>query len=550
MLWIALHLPQLPLDTILRLQPRQQAQGSQSSKGSQADAIAAPSAPLVVTQKKRVGWCNPAAIDAGIRIGMSEANAWSMTADLQVHARDPAREQQALQEAALWALHFTPQVALRSTLLGCGLIAEVAPSLRLFEGLQKLLAHLARGIAELGLQGCWATAPTATGAWLLAQTAPVTPIDATGMRATLFLPGQSLADAAALYDALPLRVLEAAQAHLSTLTGVGCTTLGHLRRLPRGGVARRFGKALLLEVDRAYGDAVEAHRWFEAPQTIDLKLELPARVENTEALLFAARRLLLQLTGWLTARHAAVAGITLWLHHEPARSRDASGHASTAAASTSVVIVLAAPSRDADHLGLLLRERLEHVTLIAPVVEIALVADHIAVQAAPNTELFATVASDIEGIGRLIERLQSRLGADAVRLLATSADHRPEKSHASAVPSQCRMAARRAPAGSACTLGSAGPDACRIALPCAMRPGWLLPQPLALLTRQHRPFYQSPLILLAGPDRIETGWWDDALALRDYYIAENDRHVLLWIFKLRPDGQGPQEDWFLHGFFA
>ena len=545
MLWIALHLPQLPLDTILRLQPRLQPQDAQFA---QAGAVAAPVAPLVVTQKKRVGWCNPAAVDAGIRLGMSEANAWSMAADLQVHARDLPREQQALQEAALWALHFTPQVTLRSSLLGCGLIAEVAPSLRLFEGLQKLLGQLASGIAELGLQGCWASAPTATGAWLLAQTAPITPIDATGVRVTLFLPGQSLTDAAALYDALPLQVVEAAQAHLPTLTGIGCTSLGQLRRLPRGGVARRFGKALLREVDRAYGDEVEAHRWFEAPQTIDLKLELPARVENTEALLFAARRLLLQLTGWLTARHAAVAGITLWLHHEPARSRDASGHASTAASSTPVVIVLAAPSRDADHLGLLLRERLAHVTLVAPVVEIALVADRIAAQAAPNTELFATVASDIEGIGRLIERLQSRLGTDAVRLLATSADHRPEKSHASAVPSQRRIAVRRA-AGSATGINGS-PAICSTTLPCAMRPGWLLPQPLALLTRQHRPFYQSPLTLLAGPDRIETGWWDDALALRDYYIAENDRHVLLWIFKLRPDGQGPQEDWFLHGFFA
>ena len=521
-------------------------------------------APLVVTQKKRVGWCNPAAVEAGIRLGMSEANAWSMAADLQVHARDLLREQQALQEAALWALHFTPQVALRSSLLGCGLIAEVAPSLRLFEGLQKLLAQLARGIAELGLQGAWASAPTATGAWLLAQSAPLTPIDAAGVRPTLFLPGQSLADAAALYDALPLRVLESAHAHLPTLTGIGCTSLGQLRRLPRGGVVRRFGKALLREVDRAYGNEVEAHCWFEAPQTIDLKLELPARVENTEALLFAARRLLLQLTGWLTARHAAVAGITLWLHHEPARSRDASGHASSAACSTPVVIVLAAPSRDADHLGLLLRERLAHVTLVAPVVEIALVADNIAAQAAPNTELFATVASDIEGIGRLIERLQSRLGTDAVRLLATSADHRPERSHASALPSQRRMAARRATAGVGTTgraahAGAAGkgshddgtgPHPGNGMPLCPMRPGWLLPQPLALLTRQHRPFYQSPLILLAGPDRIETGWWDDALALRDYYIAENDRHVLLWIFKLRPDGQGPEEDWFLHGFFA
>ena len=587
MLWIALNLPQLPLDTVLRLQSRP------------ADGVPSCLAPLVVTHKKRVGWCNPAALEAGIRLGMSEANAWSMAADLLVHPRNPLEEQQALQEAALWTLHFTPHVSLSSSLQGWGLLAEVAPSLRLFDGLHNLQRRLARGIAELGLQACWATAPTAAGAWLMAQTAPLRSLEAGAAATSAPSPRRhasqgprpeprpelrqelrqdpqpesrqnprqdsrpnakpnakpdagpdprtdarphqpdiaialSMAQASALLDALPLHVLDSAQAHLATLTGIGCSTLGQLRRLPRAGLARRFGKALLSEIDRAYGNEVQVHRWYEAPETIDLKLELPARVDSTDALLFASRRLLLQLTGWLTARHAAVAGITLWLHHEPLHRR---GEGNTAR-STPVTILLAAPSRDADHLGLLLRERLGHVVLVAPVIEIALVADQIATQAAPNTELFPTLASDTENIGRLVERLQSRLGPAAVCQLATSADHRPERSHVSPALLQRRAALRRPALSITVGAGTMG------------RPAWLLTQPLALLTRQHKPFYQSPLTLLAGPERIESGWWDDALALRDYFIAENDRHVLLWIFRLRPDVQEREADWFLHGFFA
>jgi len=493
---------------------------------------------MVVTHKKRVGWCNPEAVEGGIRLGMSEANAWSMVANLTIHARDVAAEQQALQEAALWMLHFTPQVTLRPSSQGvgnlgnCGLLAEVEPSLGLFGGLRPLQARLARGIAELGLQGCWASAPTATGAWLIAQAAPLTATNATHVNMSRHCCSRT--EAICLLDTLPISVLACAAEHLSTLNSIGCVTLGGLRRLPRGGLARRFGKLLLDEIDRAYGDQPEVHRWFEAPETIDLKLELPARVDTTQALLFAARRLLLQLTGWLTARHAATAGITLWLHHEPARRRKEGTHTADDCRSA-VTITLAAPSRDADHLGLLLRERLGQTTLVAPVVEISLEADQIISQAAPNTELFPTIASDLQGMTRLVERLQSRLGAEAVRVLTTSADHRPERSHATPVLRQRRAA---------CSNRAALPQ---IAI---MRPGWLLPQPLALLTRQHKPFYQSPLTLLAGPDRIETGWWDDALALRDYFIAENDRHVLLWIFRLRPDGQGPEEGWFLHGFFA
>lgn len=501
---------------------------------------------------------------------MSEANAWSMAASLQIHARDTAAEHQALQETALWMLHFTPQVVLRPSVLRpsvlqpslqgshgdgglghCGLLAEVEPSLALFGGLQLLQARLARGIVELGLQGCWASAPTATGAWLLAQTAPPTAIDATHVRMSSHC--RSHSEAVCQLDALPVSVLACTPAHLATLSGIGCVTLGDLRRLPRGGLARRFGKLLLDEIDRAYGEQPETHRWFEAPETIDLKLELPARVDTTQALLFAAHRLLLQLTGWLTARHAAALSITLWLHHEPVYRRKNSA-VNADDCRSAVTITLAAPSRDVDHLGLLLRERLGQTTLAAPVVEIALVADHVISQAAPNTELFPTVTSDIQSMTRLVERLQGRLGPDAVRILTTNADHRPEKSHLTPVLRQQRSGygnpallprSMMQPA-MACVVNSVVPS---VVNP-VMRPGWLLPQPLALLTRQHKPFYQSPLTLLAGPDRIESGWWDDALALRDYFIAENDRHLLLWIFRLRPDGQGQEEGWFLHGFFA
>ena len=520
-------MPQLPLDTVLRLQPKSTTQ---------------PSPPVVVTHKKRIGWCNPEAAETGIGLGMSETNAWSMAADLIIHARDVAKEQQALHEAALWMLNFSPQVALQAAscsplesvgnLSNSGLLIEVEPSLGLFGGLRLLQARLARGIAELGLQGCWASAPTATGAWLLAQTAPFTPVDATHLRMSNHC--SALTEAGWLLDALPVGVLGCAAQHLATLNGIGCITLGDLRRLPRGGLARRFGKTLLDEIDRAYGNQPEVHRWFAAPETIDLKLELPARVDTTEALLFAARRLLLQLTGWLTARHAATTTLTLWLHHEPAH-RHKKNMGATDACRSAVIINLATPSRDADHLGLLLRERLGQTTLVAPVVEIALVPGQITSQAAPNTELFPTVGSDIQGMTRLVERLQSRLGAQAVRTLAISADHRPERSHANPVLCQRRIFQRKYAA---------------MASNAVIRPGWLLPQPLALLTRQHKPFYQSPLTLLAGPDRIETGWWDDALALRDYFIAENDQHLLLWIFRLRPDGRGAEEDWFLHGFFA
>ena len=508
-------MPQLPLDTALRCRL------SHPSDAAEAVVLASAAAPaclqeqpVVICERKLVGWCNQRAEEAGIQPGMSETSARALTAELQAFPRDREQEAQALHEAALWSLHFTPHVVLCSS----GLLMEVAASLRLFNGTQNIASALLSGLMELGLHARLASAPTASGAWLRAQSDQSTRV---------FLASDQ-ADAA--LDELPLQVLESARSHLETLNGIGCRTIGQLRRLPRAGLTRRFGKEMLREIDRAYGDESEAHQWFEAPIVFDARLELPARVESTEALLFAARRLLLQLGGWLAARHAAVASITLLLHHESTRQRD---HRSTP-----LTIVLGMPSRDIDHLTLLLRERLAQLDLIAPVIEIALKANQIAEQAAPNNELFPTSASDAESTGRLIERLQSRLGNEAVRQLSMFADHRPEKSTTTTAIHGRQNTPRNNRQDALIPHGAGA------------RPTWLLQKPLALITRQHKPFYQSPLTLLTGPERIESGWWDDGLAARDYFIAQNDKHLLLWIFRLRTMNDVMGSGWFLHGFFA
>jgi protein ImuB len=84
-------------------------------------------------------------------------------------------------------------------------------------------------------------------------------------------------------------------------------------------------------------------------------------------------------------------------------------------------------------------------------------------------------------------------------------------------------------------------------MPTAARPFWLLEQPLPLVVRQHRPFYGSSLRLLSGPERIEAGWWDGALALRDYFVAQGEEGACYWIYRERDAGSAR---WFLHGLFA
>jgi protein ImuB len=71
------------------------------------------------------------------------------------------------------------------------------------------------------------------------------------------------------------------------------------------------------------------------------------------------------------------------------------------------------------------------------------------------------------------------------------------------------------------------------------RPLWLLPTPMALEARR------GSLKLISGPERIESGWWDEHDVARDYYTAQNDEGQKLWVFR-----DHRTRRWFLHGLFG
>jgi len=174
---------------------------------------------------------------------------------------------------------------------------------------------------------------------------------------------------------LPLAVLEPEVGELGALHAMGVRTLRDGLRLPRDGLARRFGPELLQVLDRALGRNSDPRPPFEPPPRFDARVALPAEVSETEALLFAARRLLLELCGVLRARGGGVQSLVLRLFHR-------------AQAVSPVPLGLVAPSRDPHHLLGLLRERLERVRLTEPVREIGLAADVILPLDASNLDLF------------------------------------------------------------------------------------------------------------------------------------------------------------------
>lgn len=420
---------------------------------------------------------------------------------------------------ATWCLQFTPRAAVLPE--EAAVLMEVEGSVRLFGGRRRLAVRVHEGAAALGLHRL-AWAPTGRGAVALARGGVIN-----GLREPLDK----------LLDALPLDCLLSLTPHVPALVRTGCTKLGQVRALPRGGLARRF-PGVLEALDRAYGLQKEAYPWVTLPETFSERLELLARVDTAPALLFGARRLLVMLCAWLAARRAGVTAITLRWRHDAMRRRETS-------ATGELVVRTAVATRQIDHLTRLLAEHLAKVTLEAPVGELELLAS--AIQ--PHEERSGSLlpeppAPAAEALTLVLERMAARLGAARVLRPLLVEDHRPEWM----VQWRGLNAVR--------SRRAAAPASAEAWLP---QPTFLLHEPLRLACRDNRPLYQGPLQLLVGPHRVECGWWHRAPGAdgvvtslqvsRDYWVAQSPHAGVLWIFQTRLPGDADPA-WYLHGHFA
>ena len=429
---------------------------------------------------------------------------------------DASRRTEATSGLATWCLQFTPRVAVIEPLSQSpAVVMEVETSVRLFGGKRKLVERVREECADLGARQLgWA--PTSLAAVAVARS---------GASNGFAKPLEQL------LDGLPLETLTCVAAHQATLARLGCKTLGQVRALPRGGMSRRFDAELLGALDQAYGLRPEAHSWVTLPDSFHQKLELMARVELAPALLFGARRLLLLMSGWLVARHSGVTAFTLRWCHDAMRSKSAGDGGE-------MTVRTAAPTRDIEHLPRLLAEHLARVQLLAPVGDLELLAVDVQMLEDKGLTLFPEPQQAGESLSLVLERIAARLGPDKVLRPVVTEDHRVEwMSHWQPAPEPRPLKLGRV-----------------VDIP---QPTFVLPEPLRLAIRGERPLYQGVLQLLAGPHRVEGGWWDRTTeggeqstrnVARDYWVALSEHAGVLWVFQTRLADD--ETAWFLHGTFA
>jgi protein ImuB len=404
--------------------------------------------------------------------------------DLGAVATDASAASRRLRSLAAWAYRYSSQVAIADP---DTLLIEVGASLSLFGGWPVLQRRLRRELAGFGHAPALAVAPVSAAARVLAR------------RHDGFFTDQYAPMRTAL-GATPIAQSGLDAKAITLLHNVGLRTLREVFPLPRAELARRIGPAALVALDRLRGDGAEILDLYRPPERFAHRIEFDHRIEAWPPLLFPLRRLCGELSLFLTARDGGVQRCELVLEHEDC-------------AATRIPVELLTPQRDAHTLYELARGRLERASLAAPVSGLALIARDLPPLCPRHKDLFESKREQQLDWPQLAERLRAHLGDESVRQLAIVAEHRPERAW-SFVTSKKTLSDLRA------------------------RPLWLLTHAL--------PLRGPPPEILAGPERIESGWWDGDDARRDYYVVLTREGQRAWAYL----PAGGREGWMLHGWFA
>ncbi|MEO8670875.1 MAG: DNA polymerase Y family protein [Tahibacter sp.] len=495
MLWACLQFPQIALIAVY---------------GEETLALRPCAVSDGLRQRPSIYSTNTLAMRAGIRNGLSLAASLALCSELAVRPRDYPGERQILQLLAAWAYRFSAQICVIEP---DTLLVEIGASLTLFEGWPALKRRLCAELLVMGFADpAFAVAPVAAAARVLVRSD-----NGIALR-HLPVMQRALGQAAIAVSGLPNDIIV-------QLQGMGFHRLCELFALPRVELTRRIGPANLHWLDQLRGDVPENLPSYQPPSRYERRIELDSHIHNWQILLFPLNRLIRELALFLLLRDGGVQGFELVLEHESLPA-------------TRVMVGLLSIQREADALFDFARGRLERCTIPADVSAISLLAADLPVFRPGHRDLFEPVRVQGMDWPDLTERLRSRLGDDALHGLTCVEEHRPELAWQFAPLAGQHTAP--SPQSSSFTLRISS-------LPAPQdenvthdesRPLWLLSRPI--------PLRQPPVEILAGPERIESGWWDGQDARRDYYVVRSLEGQRVWAFL----PVGTQHGWMLHGWFA
>jgi protein ImuB len=462
-----------------------------------------------------------AGMAAGLRPGLTLADARAQVPGLEVYPHDPHADLDWLEALADGCVRYTPSVAVEPP---DALVMDIAGCTHAFDGERFLAADVERRLLRRGVLARHAFGDTPAIAMALARFA-----------------GVPAPDEARAVKRLPVAALGLDAEDTAALARAGLKTVGEVMARPLSTIAARFGEEAVTAVRRLAGEV--AAPIVARPQRVPIFAErrFAEPIARTDYALEILNELATDIAGQLDRRHQ---GGRRW----EARLFRADGQVQRLRVETG------APTRDVALLARLWRERID---ALADPLDPGFGYDMVRLDVVLAERLDATQLKLEGGAGNeggdvpaLIDRLSTRFGKARVRRFAPRDSHIPEQAELS--------------------LPAAGPQPTAAAWPTPeageppQRPIYLFdpPQPIDAVMAEvpdgppkrfkwRRTSHE--IARAEGPERIAGEWWrrhDAAIPTRDYYRVEDRRGRRFWIFRHGLTEEVDDPRWYVHGLFA
>lgn len=484
-----------------------------------------------------VAAANQAALAVGIHPGLRFTDARATLPNIAAEEIDRESDRKALSALADWMVRFSPLVAIDGD---DGLILEITGCDHLFGGEEKMAAELSARLSQAGYGHRIGIAGTVGAAWAMAHAAG-------GDNRPAILPsGREHAGLAPL----PTGALRISNTALTLLRRFGLTRIGQLYDIDRKALARRFNSrepadAISLRLDQALGFQPETFAPFRPPPNYSSRLACPEPLTDATSINSGLTRLTEELCSYLSAE-----GLGAQTFHLLAFRSDGDVSA--------IRVNAARPVRSAEHILRIFGEKTAGIDPGFGIDLLLLEASRTGVMDAGSRPLSGDLSGsdlDVEALSALVDRINARLGEDAVTITLPEARH------------PVLMAEKTVPYAGQDMNGAPPPGN----LP-GLRPTRLLERPEQVEVIAEVP--DGPplrfvwrrkvrrVVRADGPERIAPEWWtylptqSGTTALlprtRDYYRVEDQDGYRYWVYRegLYDDGRGEAPNWFVQGLFS
>ena len=499
---------------------------------------------------------------AGLYQGQPIRDAQAMCPNLVTRLRNKQAEILFLRSLARWAGKFTPWVTPEGT---DGLFLDTTGCSHLFGGERSLVQHIESDAYDLGLSVQSGLADTAGAAWALSHyaaqpvqslhTGDVIDQEARATRArsakrrhwdrggtlvptpikrksgdTIAPPGKTHS---AIQD-LPVVSLRLPRDVIDNLSRLGLRHVGDLTGQPRAALARRFGKSLVEQLDKALGSQPEPISPLKHMPHFGVRLSFPDPIGLKEDLIVALERLVPRLCEHLRGQSQGARRVMMQCFH-------------TDNTITSTEAGLAKPSDDPERLMPVLFMTLEDVQagfgidmMRLEAIETEPLHKHKPKGQMALTQEFAQTPSAKVDFDDLIGRIGVRVGLEQITRYHPADSHIPEKGF------KILAAAWSEPASNWPIIEQQRPTLLWHPEPVQASQGRRLPRRFRWRGRTLNTRHAK------GPERIAPEWWLDdpnwRSGVRDYWQVTCHEGDLLWLFYAH--GGAVSSGWYCQGRFV